>query len=115
MISDLKLRATPRGVSASVLCLAASCNVTGTGTVVVPNKALASKTFKLRSAKRTLAKDQRGKLTLKLPAKARKAVLRALKQKRYRRKAKARVKVTGAAAGRTPTVLRKTARFRPST
>ena len=40
---------------------------------------------------------------------------RALKQKRYRRMVKTRVKVTGAATGLTPTVLRKTARVRPST
>jgi hypothetical protein len=112
-IAQLRSKAAVNGVAVSVLCQSANgCLIGATGVVSIPNAALSSRAFKLNRVKpKRFANGQRARLTLKLPAKTRKAVSRALRKKRFRRKVTAKITVTDTSVPGSPTSLKKTVRF----
>jgi hypothetical protein len=112
-IAQLRSKAAVSGVAVSVLCQSANgCLIGATGVVSIPNAALSSRAFKLkRVAPKRFANGQRARLTLKLPAKTKRAVSKALRQKRFRRKVKAKITVTDTSVPGSPTSLKKTVRF----
>ena len=111
-IGTLRGRATPRGVIVSAPCLATGgCMLAATGVVTIPKPALAAAFRLLPAQARFVAHGKTARMKLKLPRRTRAAIARALRQKRYRRKVKAKVVVTDSVPA-TPAKRSKTVRFR---
>jgi hypothetical protein len=104
-LSGKKTQKLGKSVSVTVSCSEA-CAATATGTLSVPK---ASKAYRLKKTKKSIAAGGKVKLRLKLSTKARKAATRALKR---HNRVKAKLKVTVADGRANKTSKRRTIKLK---